>query len=95
MRKYASEKWNLKTNKGLTLVFEQDTPSQKTKFMCGQASQKVMVEINKFIGKGVIEYTEHEKRVYLANFLPFKIWWNQQTNTEFESLKAPWKLHKK
>ena len=29
--------------------------------MSGQASQNVMVEINKLVGKGVIEYTEHEK----------------------------------
>ena len=41
--------------------------------MSGQTSQKVMVEINNIVGKGVIEYTEHEKGVYLANFLPFKI----------------------
>ena len=29
--------------------------------MSGQPSQNVMVEINKPVGKGIIEYTEHEK----------------------------------
>ena len=29
--------------------------------MSRQASQNVLVEINKLVGKGVIEYTEHEK----------------------------------
>ena len=29
--------------------------------MSGQASHKVMVEINKLVGKGVLEYTEYEE----------------------------------
>ena len=33
--------------------------------MSDQASQKVMIEINKLIGKGVIEYTEHEKEEFI------------------------------
>ena len=56
-----SDKDFLKTVEGLTLDFEQERPSQKTKVMSGQASQNVMVETNKLVGKGVIEYTEHEK----------------------------------
>ena len=57
-----SDKEILKTVERLTLDFEQEPPSQKTEVMSGQASQKVMVEINKLVGKGVIEYTEHEER---------------------------------
>ena len=34
--------------------------------MSGQASQKVMVEINKFVGKGVIEYTDHKKWGFIS-----------------------------
>ena len=34
--------------------------------MSGQASQNVMVEINKLVGKGVIEYTEHEKGEFIS-----------------------------
>ena len=56
-----SDKEILKTVRGLTLDFEQEPQVQKTKMMSGQASQKVMVEINKFVGKGVIEYTDHKK----------------------------------
>ena len=58
-----SDKEILKTVKGLALDFEPESPSQKTKVMSGQASQNVNVEINKLVGKGVIEYTEHEWRV--------------------------------
>ena len=32
----------------------------------GQALQKVMEETNKLIGKGVIEYTENEKREFIS-----------------------------
>ena len=38
--------------------------------MSGQASKKVMVEINKLIGKGVIKYTEHEKGEFIST-IPF------------------------
>ena len=34
--------------------------------MSGQASQNVMVEINKLVGKGVIKYTEHEKGEFIS-----------------------------
>ena len=34
--------------------------------MSGQTSQKVMVEINNIVGKGVIEYTEHEKGEFIS-----------------------------
>ena len=61
-----SDKEILKTVEGLTLDLEQEPPSQKTKVMSGQASQKVMTEINKLIGKGVIEYTEHEKGEFIS-----------------------------
>ena len=50
---------------GLTLDFQQETPSQKIKVMSGQAS-KVMTEINKLIGKCVIESTEHEKGEFIS-----------------------------
>ena len=56
-----SDKEILKTVERLTLDFEQEPPSQNSKVMSGQASQNAMVEINKLVGKGVIEYTEHEK----------------------------------
>ena len=56
----------LKTVEGLTLDFEQEPPSQKTNVMSGQASQKGMVEINKLVGKGVIEYTEHEEGEFIS-----------------------------
>ena len=40
----------------------------------GQASQKGIQDISKLIGKGIIEYTEHEKRrVYITYFYSFKI----------------------
>ena len=58
-----SDKEILKTVKGLALDFEPESPSQMNKVMSGQASQNVDVEINKLVGKGVIEYTEHERRV--------------------------------
>ena len=56
----------MKTVEGLTLDFEQEPPSQNTKVVSGQASQKVMVEINKLVGKGVIEYTEHEEGEFIS-----------------------------
>ena len=34
--------------------------------MSGQASQKVVIEINKLVGKGVIEYTKHEKGEFIS-----------------------------
>ena len=61
-----SDKEILKTADGLTLDFEQEHPSQKTKVMSGQSSQKGMIEINKLIGKGVIEYIEHEKGDFIS-----------------------------
>ena len=36
-----------------------------TKVMGGQASQKGMVEINKLVGKGLVEFTEHEKGEFI------------------------------
>ena len=56
----------LKIIKSLPLDLEQDPPSQKTKLMSGQASQKVMEEINKLVDKGVIVYTEHEKGEFFS-----------------------------
>ena len=56
----------MKTAEGLTLDFEQELPRQKTKVMIGQASQKVMVEVNKFFGKGIIEYTKYEKGEFIS-----------------------------
>ena len=56
----------MKTVEGLKLDVEQKPPSQKTKVMSGLASQKVVVEINKLVGKGVIEYTEHEEREFIS-----------------------------
>ena len=56
----------MKTVEGLTLDVEQEPPRQKTKVMIGQASQKVMVEVNKFFGKGVIEYTKYEKGEFIS-----------------------------
>ena len=47
----------------LALDFEQEPPSQNSKVMSGQASQNVMVEINKLV---VTEYTEHEKREFIS-----------------------------
>ena len=58
----------MKTVEGLRLDFEQEPPSQNSKVMSGQASQNVMVEINKLVGKGVIEYTEHEKESLSRQF---------------------------
>ena len=58
-----SDKEILKTVKGLASDFEPESPSQKTKVMSGQASQNGNVEINKLVGKGVIEYIEHKRRV--------------------------------
>ena len=60
-----------KTVEELTLDFEQEPPSQMTKMMSGQASQKVMEEINNHIGNGVIEYIERDK--FSFNLLLFKI----------------------
>ena len=36
--------------------------------MTGQASQRMMEEINKRIAKSVIEYTEHEKGEFILPF---------------------------
>ena len=55
----------MKTVEGLTLDLEQEPPSQKTKMMSGQASQIVMVKINKLVGEEAIEYTEHEKGEFI------------------------------
>ena len=64
----------MKTIEELTLDFQQEPPSQKTKMISGQASQKGIQDISKLIGKGIIEYTEHEKRrVYVTYFYSFKI----------------------
>ena len=57
----------MKNIEGLTLDFEQWLASQKTKTMNGQASQKAIEEINKLIGKGVIEYTELEKGEFISS----------------------------
>ena len=56
----------MKAVEGLILDFKLETPSQNSKVMSGQASQNVMVEINKLVGKGVIEYTEHEKGEFIS-----------------------------
>ena len=61
-----SDKKILKTVERLTFDLEQEYPSQKTKVMSGQASQIVMTEINKLVGKGAIEYTEHEKGEFIS-----------------------------
>ena len=64
----------LETVEGLTLDFEQELPSQNTKMISGQASQKVMEEINKLIAKDVIEHSKHEKREFcFTSVLSFKI----------------------
>ena len=64
----------LKTVEGLTLDFEQELPSQNTKMISGQASQKVMEEINKLIAKDVIEHSKHKKREFcFTSVLSFKI----------------------
>ena len=59
----------MKTVEGLILDFGQESQSQKTKQMSGQASQKVMVEVHKFVDKGLIEYTEHEKGEFVLPIL--------------------------
>ena len=56
----------MNTVEGLTLDFQQEPPSQNSKVMSGQASQNVMVGINKLVGKGAIEYTEHEKGGFIS-----------------------------
>ena len=61
-----SDKEILKTVEKFTLDFKQEPPGQKTQVMNGQASQNVMVEINKLVGEGVIEYTEHEKGEFIS-----------------------------
>ena len=69
-----SDKEILKTVEGLTLDFEQELPSQNTKMISGQSSQKVMEEINKLIAKNVIEHSKHEKREFcLISILSLKI----------------------
>ena len=60
MGEYYIRQRNFENCRRLTLHFEQEPPRQKTKVMSGQASQKVMVEINKLVDKGVTEYTEPE-----------------------------------
>ena len=47
--KYYSRQRNSETVEGLSLDSEQEHSSQKTKLMSGQASQKVLEEINKLI----------------------------------------------
>ena len=59
----------LKTVEGLTLDFIQESTSQTTKMMSGQASQRVMEEINKLIGKRVIEYAKHGKGEFISPIL--------------------------
>ena len=56
----------MKTAEALTLDFEQEPPSQNTKVMRVQTSQKMVIEINKLIGKGVKEYTEHKKGEFIS-----------------------------
>ena len=56
----------MKIVEGLTLDFEQEPRSQYSKVISSQSSQNVMVEINKLVGKGVIEYTEHEKGEFIS-----------------------------
>ena len=59
----------MKTVEDLTWDFEwNETLSRKAKMMTGQASQRMMEEINKRIAKGVIEYTEHEKGEFILPF---------------------------
>ena len=60
---------NVEEWENITLDFEEEPPNQKTKVMSGQVSQKVMVEINIRIGKGVIKYTEHEKGEFISPIL--------------------------
>ena len=57
----------MKTVVGLTLDFKQEPPTPNIKVMSGQASQNVLVEINKLVGKGVIEYTKHEKGEFISS----------------------------
>ena len=46
-----------------------------------------MVEINKLVGKDVIEYTEHEKGEYISPiFFHSKSDESRKTNTEFKNL---------
>ena len=59
----------MKTIEELTLDFEQEPPSQKTKMISGQTSQRGIQEISKLIDKGIIEYTEHEERRVYHIFL--------------------------
>ena len=62
-----SNKEILKTVEGLTLDFEQEPTSGKTKIMSDLASQKLMPEINKLIGKGVIiECAEHATGEFIS-----------------------------
>ena len=56
----------MKVVEGLILDLGQELPIQKTNVMSCQASQNVMVEINKPVGEGVIEYTEHEKGEFIS-----------------------------
>ena len=61
-----SNKEILKTVEGLTLDFEQEPTSGKTKIMSDLASQKLMPEINKLIGKDVIECAEHATGEFIS-----------------------------
>ena len=66
MGKYYIRKTNLESCEGLILDLGQELPIQKTNVMSCQPSQNVMVEISKPVGKGVIEYTEHEKGEFIS-----------------------------
>ena len=56
----------MKTVGRLTLDFEHEPTSQKTKMMTAQTSQKVIKEINKLIVKDAIEHTDHEKGDFIS-----------------------------
>ena len=66
MGKYYIRKINFENRWTFNIRLWARTPSQKTKMMSGQASQKVMVEINKLVGEEAIEYTEHEKVEFIS-----------------------------
>ena len=56
----------MKTVEGLTLDFEQESLSQKTKVISSEVPQKVMLKINELAPKGVIEQTEHKKGEFIS-----------------------------
>ena len=66
MGSITSDKEILKTVEGLTLDFEQEPLSQKTRVMSSEASQKVMVEINELVPNGEIEYTDYKKAEFIS-----------------------------